>query len=67
MKSSSNQAGESPAFVLDDRQAARLMNVSPRTVWRLRASGEIPHIRIGRRCLIRRVDVEAFLAERVQR
>lgn len=38
-------------LLLSVTEAARLLNVSPRTVWSLTESGSLPHVRIGRRVL----------------
>ena len=35
-------------LLVDTREAARLLGVSSRTVWRLYASQELPIVRIGR-------------------
>jgi excisionase family DNA binding protein len=36
-------------LLIDSRQAAKLLNVSPRTLWRMQNDGEMPQpIRIGR-------------------
>src|SRR5262249_26125661 len=35
-------------LLVNEREAARLLRVSPRTVWQLNASGELPCVRLGR-------------------
>jgi excisionase family DNA binding protein len=47
------------------REAARRLSVGKSTVWLLIARGELPVVRIGRRTLIRTIDLEAFAASRV--
>lgn len=37
-----------PALLVDSRGAAKALAVSPRTLWGLTASGELPAVRIGR-------------------
>lgn len=37
-----------PALLLTPQQAAEALAISPRKLWGMTASGEIPHIRIGR-------------------
>ena len=37
-----------PALLLTPQQAAEALAVSPRKLWGMMASGEIPHIRLGR-------------------
>lgn len=34
--------------LLNERQAARVLGVSPRTLWGLAARGEVPFVRVGR-------------------
>ena len=38
----------SPVLLLTARDAARALAISPRSLWSYTASGEIPHVRIGR-------------------
>ncbi len=40
-----------PALALSERDAARALGISPRTLWELRTRGEVPYRRIGRRVL----------------
>ena len=40
-------------LLVDTREAARLLNISTRTLWTLTARGELPSVRIGRRVLYR--------------
>jgi excisionase family DNA binding protein len=49
------------------RDAARQMGISERTLFSLTKSGEVPHLRIGKRVLYRREALEAWLREREQR
>ena len=35
-------------LLLSPQEAARALGVSERTLWSLKASGEIPHVRLGR-------------------
>jgi hypothetical protein len=44
-KMSRNSPTSSPLLV-DEREAARLLNISPRKMWQLAASGAIPIVRI---------------------
>lgn len=37
--------------LLSERQAACLLNISPRHLWRLRQRGVVPYIRLGGRIL----------------
>ena len=36
------------ALLLNPQQAAEALAISPRKLWSMTASGEIPHVRIGR-------------------
>lgn len=44
-------ANESPALLLNERDAAALLGVSPRTLWSLRKAGKIPFVEISPRCI----------------
>lgn len=35
-------------LVVDEREAARLLGISPRSMWQLNADGEVRAIRVGR-------------------
>ena len=37
-----------PVLLLTPQQAADALAISPRKLWAMTASGEIPHVRIGR-------------------
>jgi len=43
------------------RQLLDLLHISRATLYRRMIAGEIPTIRIGRRVLFRRIDIEAWL------
>ena len=51
-----------PTAVLDVREAAAFLAVTPGTVYRLVRSGELAHTRIGRALRFRVADLEAYLA-----
>ena len=55
-----------PAPILvDERTAAQLLGVSPRTIWTLRQRGELPYVRVGPRLVrYRPADLERWAAER---
>jgi len=46
--------------LLDARDAARLLAVSPSTLWRLK----VPHVKLGRLRRFERAALERFVAER---
>ena len=43
-----NDAPTKPALLLTPAEASKALAISPRKLWGMTASGEIPHIRIGR-------------------
>ena len=43
-----HSAPTKPALLLTPRQAAEALAISQRKLWSMTASGEIPHVRIGR-------------------
>jgi len=43
-----SSAPTKPALLLTPQQAAEALAISPRKLWGMTASGEIPHIRLGR-------------------
>lgn len=45
------------------REAARLLSISPNTAWSLLASGQLNPVRIGRRTLVARTTLDAFIAD----
>jgi excisionase family DNA binding protein len=51
-------------LLLDKRQVAALLNISERSVGNLIANKQLPVVRIGSRCLIRRTSIEALLQKR---
>ena len=46
----------------DTRGAAAYLGISSRTVARLKASGELPHVTVGRQIRFRREDLDQYLA-----
>jgi excisionase family DNA binding protein len=58
------QQGESEALLVNERTAAELLGVAPRTVWALAARGELASVRIGRRKLYSLETLRRFVAER---
>lgn len=58
---------QSDPLAVDVHEVARITSLSPRTIWKLTASGELPSLRVGRRVLYRVESVRTFLAQREQR
>ena len=54
----------SAVMLLTYREAARLLQVSDRTVWTLVDRGDLPAVRFGRTVRIDRRDLEAFIETR---
>ena len=48
--------------LLSIRQCAETLKISPSNCWRRIRAGEIPSRRIGRRVLVRRVDLATYTA-----
>jgi excisionase family DNA binding protein len=55
-------ANPTEALLLTSLQAAKLLTVSPRTLWELTKNREIRVLRIGRLKRYRRSDLEAYIA-----
>lgn len=53
-------AGMRPA-VLNEKQAAAYLGISPRTLWALAAGEEVPCVRIGKAKRYRTADLDAYL------
>jgi len=53
---------ESDVLAVNEREAARRMGISPRTLWGLHRAGKIPAIRIGGRKGYAIADLAAFIA-----
>jgi excisionase family DNA binding protein len=61
-----NPKSELPAVSTSYRGVAAMLSVSARKAAELVRSGELPSFRVGRRRLVRLVDVERFAARRVE-
>lgn len=57
----------SDRITLRPYEAARALGICERTLRDLMRSGAIPHIRLGRAVLIPVADIEAFIADRLNR
>lgn len=47
--------------LLPQKAAAKYLGVSVTTLWRLRKTGEIKIVRIGKRANVRKADLDAFV------
>ena len=59
-----NDAGEPPRLALRPREAAKALGVGERLLFDLTKRGEIPHLRLGNKCIVYPVDaLREWLAE----
>jgi excisionase family DNA binding protein len=61
MNSEPKQTSSSEAGFIDEKQLLAKLPISRRTLFSWRASGKIPHVKIGRRILFHWSSVEAAL------
>jgi excisionase family DNA binding protein len=54
-----------PPILVDSREAARRLSISPRTLWSLTKSGEIPSLKIGKSVRYRVSDLETWTEQKV--
>lgn len=54
------------SFNLSASEAAKLLGISERMLWTLTNSGEVPHIRLGRRTLYPKPLLEKWILERAR-
>lgn len=54
-------------LLLTLHETARLLKLSPRTVWQWAADGKLPHLHIGRCLRFPRRELEAWISEQVGR
>lgn len=52
----------SATLLLTAKEAAALLGVSTRTLWRLSASGDLPCVHVGKATRWRRSDVEKYVS-----
>jgi excisionase family DNA binding protein len=57
-------AEELPRLLVGVLEAARLLSVSPRTIYELLDSGELPSVKVRKRRLFRVVDLRRFADRR---
>lgn len=55
---------EPSPLLLNTREAARMLSISPRTIWSLQKSGEIHVVRLGRMIRFDVEDLKTLIAER---
>ncbi|MCO6454708.1 MAG: helix-turn-helix domain-containing protein [Pirellulaceae bacterium] len=54
-------------LLVDVRAAARMLSISPRKIWSITASGELPCVRIGRAVRYAVADLEAWIDQQRKR
>ncbi|GAB3993469.1 hypothetical protein GCM10028771_18500 [Nocardioides marmoraquaticus] len=55
-----------PLLVSQD-EAARQLGVERTTIWRMCCRGDLDRVHIGRRSLVTRASIEAYIASQLQR
>jgi excisionase family DNA binding protein len=58
--------GATDPVLLNARQTAEALGISPRTLWALTKHGELPHVRVGRAVRYRPADLDAWAEARKQ-
>ena len=62
-----NDAGEPPRLALRPREAAKALGIGERLLSDLTKRGEIPHLRLGNKCIVYPVDaLRVWLDEQAQ-
>jgi excisionase family DNA binding protein len=62
-----NPSPDPQSLLVNSREAAKLLSISERSLWSLKASGSIPHVRIGRLVRYDRQDLQSWIEEQKQR
>ena len=57
---------EGSSLLLTPREAAKALAISERKLWGMKASGEIPHVRLGRSVRYPVADLERWIAEQTK-
>ncbi len=60
------QESPRPVILVDSREAARLLAISPRTLWQLTKLGTVPSIRIGRSVRYRVADLDNWAKKQTE-
>ena len=63
MRANNTPTASTPALLLNPAQAAEALAISPRKLWAMTASGEIPHVRLGRSVRYPVADLEQWIEE----
>ena len=57
---------DSGQLLLTSRQAAQALQISERKLWSMKASGEIPHVLLGRSVRYPVADLQQWIEERMK-
>jgi excisionase family DNA binding protein len=50
-----------PPLLMSLKEAAQALSLSERTIWTLVHTGELPHVRVGRRLLFSRAALQSWI------
>ena len=64
MLTSNTSMASTLALLLTPQQAAEALAISPRKLWGMTASGQIPHVRLGRSVRYSLDDLRAWIDEK---
>jgi len=59
-------SADSIRLLITASEAARLLAISPRKLWGLTASGEVPHVRIGRSVRYPLADLQVWVQQQTE-
>ncbi|MEX2214983.1 MAG: helix-turn-helix domain-containing protein [Phycisphaeraceae bacterium] len=65
-KTESNPEGDN-RLVLSRKEAAEALRISERKLWSMTASGDIPHLKVGRRVVYPKLQLMQWIADRVRK
>jgi excisionase family DNA binding protein len=55
------------SILVSQREAARLLGVERTTIWRMCCRGDLSKVHVGRRVLVTRESIEAFVSSQAER
>jgi excisionase family DNA binding protein len=63
MQNHDGQTADSVDRLLTVQEAAKILTISPRHLWKLKKQGELPAIKMGRSVRYAQADIDAFIAK----
>jgi excisionase family DNA binding protein len=63
MQNHDGQTADSVDRLLTVQEAAKILTISPRHLWKLMKQGELPAIKMGRSVRYAQADIDAFIAK----